>query len=237
MFELIGMAFVAWVVWVVGKAMLRIFAKTTMQQAVHSAAGDGVPVGSALEILDQPELVTAVRRELAAKDASFNEPKLHEQYGSAIAAIHEAQTAKVDDFKAVAEKVESLLAPQVAQLAAAWDVIEVSDVTFAYVQALAMNVTKNPVSLGQTKAMLEHALRDELFDITQAWTIVQHSSDFMEKVAALMPIARSEVAAGGGDYFVRLTRAVAKYLEDPLSFAAAADFDPRKSSKAWYLEV
>ncbi|MDI1269660.1 MAG: tetratricopeptide repeat protein [Polaromonas sp.] len=114
MFEIIGIAAVVWFGWQVFKAIAGIAIKKTLFDSVDYAVRQGVPLGPAMVIIEQPEVVKTVRRDLAKGNRAFGALDIHEQYGHAIVALY-SSTPKVENQNRTEQKVTSFQQPQVAE--------------------------------------------------------------------------------------------------------------------------
>lgn len=236
MFEIIGMVVVAWLVWVVVKAVLAGTVRTTLIRAVKHAEGTGgVPRQAAMRLLDHPEVVKGVRQELAAADPDFGALDLYKQYGLAIVEIHSRMTSE----QVVNRQVESILAPQISKLQSEDAFIAVDYITFVYVGALVLAIRQKDKKRGVTPAEIKNIIEhlfvapDHAFLVENAWHTVLHSSSFFQDVAAMLPTGEKEIAAGRGEYFVKYVR---KFNQNG-GLATGPRRDLSQVSSAWFLEV
>lgn len=256
MFEIIGMAVAAWVAWNVVKAIIAILTKRTLERAVGYAASRGVPYEASEEILEQPALLKRVRKDLARASQEFAALDVYEQYGKAIMGLHAGrrehlEQAKVENVKPLRQtqfrkdeleqtrvKIKNILEPQITTLEAQGPGVGVCYITFVYVGALAMAMSKNPISFAEIKSIVEHCFEGEehAFGIENSWAILLRSSDFPENLLAMTPIAESECRASNGDFFLKFRRKH-KMNKGLSELYSGPRVDLSKVSDNWFLEV
>lgn len=210
MFELIGIAVVGWIGWVIVKTILAVKAKETLKMAVHFARMRGVPTKEALAIINFPSLLKETRKSMADGNNDFASLDVSQQYGAAIADIYE-EKLKAEDFPRKKELIKDFIATQIAVLEAEGARPVVNHITFVYVFALALGLQqkgRGGINLGNIKEIIEYIFKGESYEfgIMNSWGVCTRASNFHEMVAAMMAVTQKELAAGQGDFYVKHTR-------------------------------
>lgn len=139
----------------------------------------------------------------------------------------------------VLDKIENILRPQINQLTAEGTRITLSDITYVYIGALALSLSKNGVSLNEVKELVKSIFSEEEYSINIETAYAQAcASDYLENVQYMFPIANSEMISGKGDFFIKFTKKLNKEIErmfDPNT----DDIDVKYKSinRTWFLDV
>lgn len=97
MFEFIGMAVVALVVWSFAKAIFRGVVRGQRQRAIYYAISLGVPARFAAEMIHDFDTLKSVRYHLAQIVPDFKTLEVYKQFGHAIYALHIA-SVKLNEY-------------------------------------------------------------------------------------------------------------------------------------------
>lgn len=236
MFELIGMAVVAWVVWSIAKLIFRGAARGNMLRARDYAISLGVPVGFAADLSKEFNTLKGVREHLAENNRDFKALDVYKQFGNAIHALYIASiTPNESESAAIKEKVKSLLKPQVAVLKSENAIISLNQVSYAYIYALATAVSNKVLDLGFVRQVLKEILPedDHGFAIDNAFQVAAGDGEFADNCKDLLPVVLKEIEQGKGEYLIKHVRRLNKAIEALYS----EDFDPTKTSRKSLLEV
>lgn len=229
MFEFIGMAFVAWVLWRIYKYFSVMRA---MNRTLTTAETLGVSRQESLRILNDPLRLEDERLRLVAANPHFSGLPLPEQFAYAIRFIHneeqdpgEAPQAKGLVEPSLQEALHKLIWPQLQAVMGEDRVVQVNHVVFAYVSALAAAVSGKALAVGTPLTSMMWSLFKGLGSdhlVANAAEVVQFmdSSDFLDLELKLAQLAQQEVEVGKGEYLIKYTRKLERDIE--------AMFDPSK---------
>lgn len=146
---------------------------------------------------------------------------------------------RLEDPDAGKKGVKRLLEPAISELEVEGCPIPVAYPAFVYVGALLQVITKKSVRLQDIKDTLEYCFPSEQhgFMIAQAWQLVLGTTELIQDMAVMIPIAEKDVRRGNADYLLRLTRETAASIER--LFDNGEDFDPRTDAtpRDWFLKV
>jgi hypothetical protein len=253
MFEFIGMAVIAWIVWLVGKAILVGSIKHTMLRACDYAENIGIPREFSNAMVGRPEILKQARRALANGNRDFAEMDAFEQYGQVIASLYSAEKKSFVAIVDATEKLQKFLKNQIDTLDQENSVVAIDDITIYYIFHLITMITKKSVSMVEVGNIMKNVFTDEssvnkidrtLIMLGLNETRQRHGlgEEFAEskvdfenrkqvargraelKLAALLPIVKKEYEAGFGEFLIRHTRKAKEALE--LMFTES--FDPTK---------
>lgn len=214
MFEVIGIVVVGWFAF----KLLRYFfggAVLGMQiRAVDYASEYGVPREFSAYWCEHPEIIKQTIQTLSRIEPGFAKGPGSEKYGKALVYLyagHLQEEAKklAKDLAAAKGKLVSFVKPQLEQLESGGYHLYLNEVAYAYVTALASNMVKGVVSLEQIHDLMPEVFKDKTNSraLEHAHLVAQHApDDFAEKLAALMPVAKLELATGKGEYLVKYIR-------------------------------
>lgn len=220
MFEIIGIAVVAWIGFVILKGIIDGGIKGTLLRASCIAIEKGVPGEFARAAINTPEALISARKALAKENKEFASMDAYQQYAAAIIMSYKiGQTKKATEetinLSAAKEKVKNFLQPQIEELRSEGTFIHINDITFVYFAALATCEEKKGISLDQIKEIVKYVFPDKesQFMIDNSYLLTRASSDFLEKMRLILPLVNQELAQGRGHYFVKYSRKVAKEIE------------------------
>lgn len=238
MFEIIGIAVVAWVVWSFAKAIFRGAVRGQALRASDYAISLGVPAGFAAEMSKEFDTLKGVRDHLAENNRDFKALDVYKQFGHAIHAIYIASIAPNEsEATAIKEKVKSFLKPQIAVLKSENANVCFNQVSYAYIHALATTVSNKALNLEFVRQVLKEILPEEEhgFVIDNAFQVAAGDREFADYCKDLLPVVQKEIEQGKGEYLVKHVRKLNEDIES--MFSEDFDFDPTKISRKSLLEV
>lgn len=237
MFEFIGIIVVTWLLWAIVKGVLKGSIKGTMLRACDYASSLGVPHDFAIEVIKHPDVVTRVRKELSDNNKDFAMLDAYQQYGHAIAELHEQEQRSLGVDEDTLDKVEIFLRPQIAQLIKEGTRAHINHITYVYIGALAMSLSKGPISLHKTKQIVKYIYPEEehRLQVENAYNIACRSSEYIENLRDILPVVNREISSGKGEFLIKYTRKAHKEIEK--MFEQNLDFDPRNESRTSFLDV
>lgn len=240
MFELIGMAVVAWVVWVIAKSIFRGAVRGQMMRTSDFAMTLGVPAGFAMEMSKDHDTLKIVREKLAANNNDFKALDVYKQFGYAIHAVYQASMAPSEsELSAIKDKVKSLLKPQLTILKCENVNICINHISYAYIYTLAVALSEKELDLSFVRQVLKELLPEGEHDfvINNAFQVAEGDIEFADNCKDLLPVVQKEIAQGKGEYFVKQIRKANKEIDAMFSDDFDFDYDPSKVTRKSLLEV
>lgn len=240
MLELIGLAVVLWVVWVVLKGVRQGAVRYDVLKGIDYACARGVPRERAI-FWAQNDMMGIQMSLLASKDASYNKCSRSEQIGKALCSLS-------PDGVEIADKVRNFVTPQLLVLKAEGTPFILTYITLAYLRALAHALSGMRDYSSKYECIYEfdnladllHVLfpnpdKELLTNVSNAMSVALRINNFNEICDVLLPTVRAELANGTGCYLVKYTRKTIKEIE--AMFVHDPDFDPSKMPEDDFLNV
>jgi len=164
-FEFIGMAVVAWVGFVIVRAILAGARNATLSKAVTYARLSGVPREFSQEALIFSEMVIQTRRQLSWGNPAFGALDAHEQYGKALIHLHDK--AREIEARRVGDEVRAIFKRQADQLYNYGPCY----ISAMYISALALELSKTALTPQQLKEIFDYCFEHPTHDIPKkvAW--------------------------------------------------------------------
>lgn len=240
MFEFIGMVVVAWFVFVIVKSVINGGIKGILTHASAIAINKGVPRDFVIAAISNPKTLIKARKTLVKENAELRELDVHEQYAAAIimsyrigSQVVTGESVSVEDIQ---EKIKRFVGPQLTKIENEGLSVNINQITFVYFGALATCMGRISVSATELKDVVKNIFPQEehRFDIENAYRAAV-SKDFWEKLKLMIPVAKKELEAGEGEFFVKYTRKVRVEMEK--MFEEDANFDPRNQPLDDFLKV
>lgn len=226
MFEFIGIVVVAWLGFKLLRSALRLLNRTLENAAagmkiesIEYAKSQGVPRDFAVAMWRDDETVKFAAKAVSTIEPECSKLKAFERYGRGIVylyACHLKEEIKKEEGR-IPQKIASNKNRLSSFIESQLDAIEgenlylhLNEVTYAYVAALANAMIESSINIEQTHDLVTDIFRDRpKSSIQHAYAIVQGAKeDFQEKVSALMPVAKEELAEGKGGYLLKYMRKV-----------------------------
>ena len=243
MLEFIGIIALAWI----GFKLIRKFyggAVLGMQiQAIEYATEHSVPSAFAAQLCKRPEIIRLTIQTLSRIEPGFAQVKGSGKYGRAIVylyACHLQAEAKelAENLEGAKAKLVAFVKPQIEELEAGGFHLYINEVVYAYIGALACKMAGGSVSLGQIHDIMLAVFKNKVSPgaLDNAYGVVQMAeSDFIEKLAALIPVAQEELAVRKGAYLVKHIKKVNIAFEEKASGEPRSWQDFPKTTLQQYL--
>lgn len=228
MFELIGMAVVAWIVWIIGKSIVGGLIKGTLVRAAIYAEKAGVPCDFSKEIMECPDIVKQARRELASSDRDFSALDAYEQYGKAI--IHLHFKARQVEMRRLKKEVENIFVPQSRRL----HDYSACYISALYISALTVVLARMMPTHKELREVFDHCFSHPNLNMARdkAWEEMLNLPQSGDDVFAMGELVKREVTAGKFEFFYKLRNKYLDNYEQGISEGDLATGDPR-----WYLKL
>ena len=228
MFELIGMAFVAWIVWKIGKSIVSGLIKGTLLRAAAHAASVGVPRDFIEEMIANPDDVKQARRELTLGDRAFSELDAYEQYGKSIAHLH--VKARQIEVRRLKSEVSKVFRPQCQRL----HNYSACSVSALYISALTATLARMTPTQMEIREVFDHCFEHPNLDFARknAWKEMIDSPKLQDDLLAMGELVKREVSASKFDFFYKLRNKYIDNYEQGVSERDLAAADP-----SWFLRL
>lgn len=213
MFEIIGIIVVVWFVYVVVKSLLNGAMKATMNKSFQYAKELGVPKDFSFNAYtNQYDEVKDVIKLLSNEEGDFKTKDVYQQYGHAYKLMYQREI-NTEARNQRCLWINSHISNQLRVLQEEKTNILINDVFYAYVFALASTSNNTlSVSLNEVKQIITYIFSDQIdeyqFFIDNGFNLSKMSSNFYDKMGALLPIAEEECAQNEGNYLIRYMRKV-----------------------------
>ena len=228
MFEFIGMAFVAWIVWKIGKSIVSGLIKGTLLRAAIYAEGVGVPSDFIEEMIPHPDVVKQARRELAVVDRAFATLDVHEQYGRAIAHLY--VKARNIEMRRLKDEVEKVFRPQYQQL----HNYSACNISALYISALTSELAKMTPTQIELREVFDHCFDHPNLGFARrhAWKEMISSPQLGHDLLAMAELVKREISVGKFDFFFKLREKYYDNHEQGVTEQELAVGDPH-----WFLKL
>lgn len=228
MLELIGMAFVAWIVWTIGKSSVGGLIKGTLLRAAVYAENTGVPRDFTKDLIEYPDIVKQARRELASGDSGFAALDVYEQYGKAI--VHLYSKARQIEVLRLKKEVDDVFGPQRDRL----HDYSACYISALYISALTGTLARMALTQNELRAVFDHCIRHPNLKLARdsAWEEMMNSPQSSDDLLAMGELVKREVTARKFEFFYKLRNKYFDNAEQGVSESELAAADPH-----WYLKL
>jgi hypothetical protein len=228
LFELIGMAFVAWIVWMVGKSIVSGLINGTLVLAGNHAASLGVPRDFIDYMIANPDVVKHARRELALGDREFSALDAYEQYGKSIVHLH--VKARQIEVLRVKNEVGKIFRHQCEQL---YDYSACS-ISALYISALTITLARIAPTQLDIREVFDHCFEHPnlAFSRNIAWIEMMNSPNSHDDLLAMVELVEREIAAQKFEFFYNLRNKYMENYQQGIHENDLSDVDPH-----WYLKI